>query len=208
MIATRFRSVYWVGGVAVAALGCYLVSQRVASERIALARTEQAVVTAKRDIRALQTEIGTRAGMNQLEKWNADVLALSAPRASQFVTSEVQLAALVRPVRPAMDAPAVIQVAATVVAPPAAPQVTRVSYPTAPEPRRAALKLAAAEPRRPAAKLVLTALDDEDDTPRVRQAVYVKPGRDHENVALLDDRLLGDLDRIAFSERADGKRKR
>lgn len=207
MIATRFRSVYWVGGVAVAALGCYLVSQRVASERIALDRTEQAIVTARRDIRALQTEIGTRAGMNQLEKWNADVLALSAPRASQFVASEVQLAALVQPAQPAMDAPAVIQVAATVVAPPAPAQVTRVSYSAAPEVRRAAPK-PAADARRPAAKLVLAALDDDDDAPRVRQAVYLKPGRDRQNVALLDDRLLGDIDRIAFSERADGKRKR
>ena len=131
--------------------------------------------------------------MNQLEKWNAEVLALSAPRAGQFVTSEVQLAALVRPVQPAMDAPAVVQASATVTSPAVPPQVTRVSYPSV-------------EPRRPAPKLAVA--DDGDDTPRVRQAVYVKPGRDHQNVALLDDRLLGDLDRIASSERAGGKRDR
>ena len=195
MIAMRFRSVYWVAGVGVAALGCYLVSQRVASERITLARTEQAIVAGKRDIRALQTEIGTRAGMNQLEKWNADVLALSAPRAGQFVSSEVQLAALVRPVQPAMDAPVVIRVSATVSAPPVPPQIIRVSDVVAP-----------AATHRPAPKLAVA--DDGDDTPRVRQAVYVKPGRDHQNVALLDERLLGDLDRIASTERADGKRNR
>ncbi|MDB5662445.1 MAG: hypothetical protein JWN59_783, partial [Sphingomonas bacterium] len=89
MIATRFRSVYWVGGVAVAALGCYLVSQRVAAERAELASVEASIVTGKREIRALETELGTRAGMNQLERWNVEVLSLSAPKPGQYLDSEV-----------------------------------------------------------------------------------------------------------------------
>ena len=94
MIATRFRSVGWVAGVAVAALGCYLVSQRVATERATVAKVERQILAAKQDIRQLQTEIGTRGRMGQLEIWNGQVLALSAPKAGQFLESEVRLASL------------------------------------------------------------------------------------------------------------------
>lgn len=94
MIATRFRSVGWVAGVAVAALGCYLVSQRVATERATVAKVERQILAAKQDIRQLQTEIGTRGRMGQLEVWNGQVLALSAPKAGQFLDNEVRLASL------------------------------------------------------------------------------------------------------------------
>lgn len=94
MIATRFRSVGWVAGVAIAALGCYLVSQRVATERATVAKVERQILAAKQDIRQLQAEIGTRGRMGQLEVWNGQVLALSAPKAGQFLDSEVRLASL------------------------------------------------------------------------------------------------------------------
>jgi hypothetical protein len=45
-----------------------------------------------RQIRSLQTELGTRGRLQQLEQWNADVLALSAPAANQFIDNEVTLA--------------------------------------------------------------------------------------------------------------------
>lgn len=128
MIATRFRSVYWVGGVAVAALSCYLVSQRVAAERASLAKVETAILIGERQIRALETEIGTRAGMKQIERWNVEVLSLSAPKAGQFVADEAQLASLMQPVQPAMEAPAAVQVAAIDDAPEALPHITRASY--------------------------------------------------------------------------------
>jgi hypothetical protein len=128
MIATRFRSVYWVGGVAVAALSCYLVSQRVAAERANLAKVETAILIGERQIRALETEIGTRAGMKQIERWNVEVLSLSAPKAGQFVADEAQLASLMQPVQPAMEAPAAVQVAAIEEAPEALPHITRASY--------------------------------------------------------------------------------
>jgi hypothetical protein len=47
-----------------------------------------------------------------------------------------------------------------------------------------------------------------DETPRVRQAVYVKPAADAQDIALLDDKLLNDLGRLAVSERTGGKRNR
>ncbi|MGA9581292.1 MAG: hypothetical protein WBR13_04920, partial [Allosphingosinicella sp.] len=96
MIARGFRSVIWVATVGAAALSCYMVSLRVATERNELAKVERQIVEAKRDIRSLQTELGTRGRMTQLEQWNAEVLALSAPSSAQFLKDEFTLARLYR----------------------------------------------------------------------------------------------------------------
>ena len=107
--ARSFRSVFMVASCAGAALGCYLVSLRVASERAALEEVETRIVLAQRDIRLLQTEIGTRGRLAQLERWNVKVLALSAPSADQFLEGGFQLARLGRPEpTPAVDAPVVL----------------------------------------------------------------------------------------------------
>ncbi len=97
MSARSFRSVFMVASCAGAALGCYLVSLRVASERAALEQVETRIVLAQRDIRLLQTEIGTRGRLAQLERWNVKVLALSAPSADQFLDGGFALAKLVAP---------------------------------------------------------------------------------------------------------------
>lgn len=99
MSSRSFASVGWVATVAGAALGCYLVSLRVAAERAALETIETKIVLAQRDIRLLQTEIGTRGRLAQLERWNARVLALSAPKAEQFLDGGFALAKLARPRR-------------------------------------------------------------------------------------------------------------
>ena len=107
--ARSFRSVFMVASCAGAALGCYLVSLRVASERAALEEVETRIVLAQRDIRLLQTEIGTRGRLAQLERWNVKVLALSAPSADQFLEGGFQLARLGRPDPvQAVDAPVVL----------------------------------------------------------------------------------------------------
>ncbi len=112
MSAHGFRSLYMAASVAGAALGCYLVSLNVASERAKLESVEEQIVLAQRDIRLLQTEIGTRGRLAQLERWNAKVIRLSAPSADQFVEGSFQLAALVRPERtPAITAPVVLAAA-------------------------------------------------------------------------------------------------
>jgi hypothetical protein len=114
MSVRSFRPVFMVGGVAAAALSCYLVSLRVASERAALEAVETEIVLAQRDIRLLQTEIGTRGRLAQLERWNVKVLALSAPSADQFIPDSFQLASLVAPQpKPAVEAP-VVYASATV----------------------------------------------------------------------------------------------
>jgi hypothetical protein len=108
MSAHGFKSVFMVGAIASAALGCYLVSLRVASERAALESVENKIVLAQRDIRLLNTEIGTRGRLAQLERWNVKVIRLSAPSADQFVESSFQLATLVKPEsKPAIEAPLV-----------------------------------------------------------------------------------------------------
>jgi hypothetical protein len=94
MIAQRFRALGWVAGVASASCGLYLISLQVAAERAKLEDVDRRIVSAQREMRALQTELGTRANMRQLQKWNDDVLSLAAPQAAQYLTTESQLASL------------------------------------------------------------------------------------------------------------------
>ena len=109
MSAHGFKSLFMVASVAGAALGCYLVSLNVASERAKLESVESKIVLAQRDIRLLQTEIGTRGRLAQLERWNAGFIRLSAPTADQFLEGGFQLATMVKPVaKPVIDAPVVL----------------------------------------------------------------------------------------------------
>ena len=97
MSSRSFRSVFMVASCACAALGCYMVSLRVASERAQLEAVETRIVLAQRDMRVLQTEIGTRGRLSQLERWNAGAFALAAPSADQFLKGGFELARLARP---------------------------------------------------------------------------------------------------------------
>ena len=96
MIAQRFRPVGWVAGIALAATALYLVSLQVASERGRLEQIDRKIAATKREIRQLQTEMGTRASLRQLERWNGEVLALSAPQAGQYLSGEAGLDTLNR----------------------------------------------------------------------------------------------------------------
>ena len=89
MSAHGFKSLFMAASVAGAALGCYLVSLNVASERAKLELVEGKIVTTQHDIRLLQTEIGTRGRLAQLERWNAGFIRLSAPTAGQFLDGGV-----------------------------------------------------------------------------------------------------------------------
>jgi hypothetical protein len=111
MIMSRFRSMGLAAGAAASVLSCYMVSLRVARERGEVQRIEQQIADAHRDIRDLTTELGTRGRMRQLERWNSDVLALSAPGASQYLNGTVELASY-QPVT-VEAAPAVITAAVT-----------------------------------------------------------------------------------------------
>lgn len=81
-------------GIAVVSPACYMVSSQVAAERGRVEAVEMAILEAKKDIRTLETEFDTRANLAQLERWNGDILSLSAPRPEQYVSSDAQLASL------------------------------------------------------------------------------------------------------------------
>lgn len=92
MMPRGFKPVGWVAAVGGAALGCYMLSLNVAAERAELAKVEREIILAKQEIRQLQTELGTRGRLQQLEHWNAEVLALAAPTSAQFLDDAVTLA--------------------------------------------------------------------------------------------------------------------
>ena len=121
MSTRSFSSIFMVATCASAALGCYLVSLRVASERASLEDVETRIVLAQRDLRLLQTEIGTRGRLSQLERWNAGAFALSAPSADQFLRGSFELARLAQPEHKVdLQAPVVLA-AAPAPEPPKAP---------------------------------------------------------------------------------------
>jgi hypothetical protein len=119
MMARGFRPVGWVAALGAAALGCYMLSLRVASERADLARLDRKIVAAQQSIRTLQTEVGTRSRIPQLEDWNEEVLALAAPAAGQFVSANVSLARFDMRAPPQPLEPAEIRLASADTAAPA-----------------------------------------------------------------------------------------
>lgn len=180
MIGQRFSSLGWVAGVATAATCLYLVSLQVAAERGKLESVEHQIAVAQRDMRQLQTELGTRASLRQLEKWNGDVLALSAPKAQQFLHSDTQLASLGG--------------GSTDTTPNAPPAVMNASFEPAPAPTPIAAPKPTAE------------------SPRIhagfQRAIFVKPviAPRAQRVAMLDAKILGDIDRTAAKEARETKR--
>jgi hypothetical protein len=92
MIARGFRPVVWVFMIGAAVLGCYMLNLRVAAERAELARLDRRIIVTQQNIRALQTEVGTRSRIPQLEEWNEDVLALAAPVTGQYLQRNISLA--------------------------------------------------------------------------------------------------------------------
>jgi hypothetical protein len=137
MIARGFKPVVWVAAVGAAALGCYMLSLRVASERADLTRLQSRIVATQQQIRALQTEVGTRGRLAQLEQWNDEVLALAPPASGQFVQG-AQLARFETREASPLDGQADVQMASAEAAPAAtaAPQPAS-SAPAAPVMQRA-----------------------------------------------------------------------
>ena len=201
MIAKSFKSVGWVAGVAAAAIGCYILSLKVAAERAELASVERRIVATHQAIRNLQTELGTRGRMTQLESWNAEVLALSAPVAGQFVENEVVLARLETRTQPLDEAAAQVRMASAETGPAQPAPQRAVAAAPAPAPqavvRRASLTTEAPrprsepEPRRAPAASARTPRPARPRTPPVRAS------------ALLDERTARELIEAARAEQSD-----
>ena len=209
MIARGFKPVGWVAGVAAAALSCYMLSLNVAAERAELAKLELRIVMAKRDIRTLQTELGTRGRLQQLESWNANVLALSAPTSAQYLDNEltlarfdqrektmeeratVQMAAADPKPQPRVEAP--VRFAAAPAAPEARPLVQRASLTVGeskPEPKKVA------EPKKPVEKLA----EAKKAEPKLAQKAEPAPKKP----AMLDDNLVKSIGEAAKAEKNGG----
>ena len=190
MIAQRFRPVVWVVGCAFAATALYTVSLGVASERTRLEDLDHSIAKTRRDIRQLQTELGTRASLRQLERWNGEVLALAAPSAGQFRASETALRTIDGSALPADGfAPPPVMVAAATRAPAevatqASPQVAVADKPTS-------VKLASVSTaERSAAKVGALVADKPAVTDK-------RPVSKAERFAMLDRAL---VDKRTFSE--------
>ena len=209
MIARSFKSVVWVAGIGGAALGCYMLSLQVASERAELASVEQRIVRARQAIRDLQTELGTRGRLSQLEQWNSEVLALSSPVAGQFVESELVLARLETRSNGelAEGAPVRMASAETVEAAPA-PQVrTAVADPApAAAPGRPQVRTASAAPPAPAPTPAMptvrrASLSEAPARPAVTRAGAETRPAPSRAASLLDERTARELGEASRAER-------
>ena len=164
MIARGFKPVGWVAAVAGAALSCYMLSLNVAAERADVAKLERQIVAARQDIRSLQTELGTRGRMQQLEHWNAEVLALSAPTSAQFLDNAVTLARFETQEKTIEERGKVQMASAQAPAPAPAPRLAPADY-------AAAADLAEKEPK----KLVHQASFVSAPKPAVQKPAVQKP---------------------------------
>jgi len=215
--AYRLRGLGWLASCSAAVLGFYLVSLQVASERNALDALNNRIRAAERDVRALETEFDTRANMQQLERWNGDVLALSAPTARQFLRDERQFASM-GPDLPPVDPTAPVMKTAALVVPtlhqaaPQTPVAVAQAVVRVPAPVRDPVAPARAAPRVSAPAVVRVAAVRDPEAPKlaaravpaVARAVAATPVR-MQRVAMLDRELLsgdtfGDLMKGARAE--------
>lgn len=94
MAARKLQGIGLVLIVLFLAMTLYPVSLRVASKRSELAQVERDIRLTRNNIRYLETEFGARASLRQLERWNAENFAYSAPTADQYLEGERHLASL------------------------------------------------------------------------------------------------------------------
>lgn len=201
----RLKGLGWLASCAMVAIGFYLVSSQVAAERKKLEQIDRKIVSAQRDIRALETEFDVRANLAQLERWNGDTLALTVPTAQQFVADEAALASLspdqgltlpggesavrtaqlIVPATPAIANAGAIQTAATPITPSPAPVVRTAALATT---RRAPIAVGGmvkvVAPATPARSARLA--------PAVATAAATQPAHAMKAVAMLDKSLLSD----------------
>jgi hypothetical protein len=214
MTATyRLKGLGWLAICVVAVLGFYMVSLQVSVERKKLETVNHEIARAHRDIRSLQTEFATRANLAQLEQWNGQVLALTAPTPAQYLPDQQALASLTP-----YDMPGAAQVETAqlviptlpVMAPP--PDAVQADAPSAPT------RAPAAAPARTPAPVEVASIKPVKD----RVAVAMKDvlaraaAPAHRSIAdkakgeamamldrkLLSDATLGDLTRGARAETA------
>ena len=146
-------------------VGSYTVNLKVSAERGEVESLKRGLVADTRQIRDLQAELRTRARLPQMQRWNDEVLMMSAPAAGQYLRSPVQLAGFAVPEAVPETLPQAAMIRA--VTPPAiqpaqaaAPLIVRAAWRASPPPTAPARVVNAAwrpaADRRPALPLVIT----------------------------------------------------
>lgn len=188
----RLRGLGWLLSCVVVVLGFYMISLSVASERNRLEAVNKRIAQAQRDLRQLETEFNTRANLAQLERWNGEVLALTAPTAQQFVAGEAQFASLNR------AGPASVEVQTAQLIVPTAPHIAPVAAPKVVEVQTAAVAREAVTHEAPVVQAAVAA---------VRTVATVRKAQ---AVAMLDRQLLSDstLGDLLSGARAEATRLR
>ncbi|GLV29520.1 hypothetical protein TomTYG75_20400 [Sphingobium sp. TomTYG75] len=216
MIAVkRLQSLIWILLVALGALGAYLVSLKVATERNELMKVQTQIARARADIRYLETEFSARASMRQLERWNQDDFMYATPTAQQYLGGERALANLdgIQPNGPDYVAPPVM--VAMVESPadlPSAPQAAPAS-PAATQIRSdiAVIREAHAADNvekiaKPAAKTAAEKAKDDADVSKPNPVARHAERMAMLDAKLLDDSTIGDISAKAARERKKGAR--
>jgi len=224
MTATyRLKGLGWLAICVIAALSFYMVSLKVSVERKKLETVNHEIAEAHRDIRSLQTEFATRANLAQLEQWNGQVLALTAPTPAQYLPDEQALASLTPGDTPGQaevqTAQMVIPALPVMLPPPDAAQPDAAPA-AAPVKAVAPVQVAAARPGHAAAPAPVEVASAKPDAGRMTSVMHdviaraAQPVRRSvadrarsEAVAMLDRKLLsdttlGDLARGARAETA------
>jgi len=213
MIAVkRLQSLIWILLVALGALGAYLVSLKVATERNELMRVRAQIARAKADIRYLETEFSARGNMRQLERWNQEDFLYAAPTPAQYLQGERALAHLdgVQPNGPDYIAPPVMVAVAT--AQPEALVAAVQAAPPSPAPAQIRSEIAIIREAHAADNVERLAAADAKPKPEEkakRDADTSKPSpaaRRAERMAMLDAKLLDDSTMGEISARAARER--
>lgn len=186
MAARKLQGIGLVLIVLFLAMTLYPVSLRVASKRSELAQVERDIRLTRNNIRYLETEFGARASLRQLERWNAENFAYSAPTADQYLEGERHLASLGNIDRDIQQLAVVapVEAAAVIVSDSAMEQVASDS--TTPEAQVLATQIKAV----PAAVAVASA-----DKPKTKVVVAAKPtamDRHKERSRLVDTAMAKD----------------
>ncbi|HEX5644196.1 MAG TPA: hypothetical protein VFX62_01635 [Erythrobacter sp.] len=110
MSGSRLRQIGWLVVLAVCACLFLALSFQVHAVKSEVLLAERQIIALERETLMLETEFEARANQRQLAEWNEVEFGYQAPRADQFVASEIQLASLGAPAVP--GAPSPIRVAA------------------------------------------------------------------------------------------------
>jgi hypothetical protein len=187
----RLKNIMWILIVALGALSAYLISLRVATERLAVRQVERSIYETRANINYLEVEFGARATMSQIDAWNRQDIRYSAPRAGQFLNSERDLAMLGR----ATQAPAPVESAPVETAPvEIAPAETAPALALSPLPSPARPVLARAPRPAPVAaqpiRVAVSANAVAKPRPAVAMAIAAPPARPA-TVSLIDKASAG-----------------